>query len=94
MGVENLGSLSRSKITPDDAHQAKGDVSKLSEVNLLTSPFTREIEADMASQLARVREWEAGGRLVAAGTPEQVMRKRSSHTAQALKKVLHDGKPS
>jgi len=37
---------------------------------------------------------EAGGRLVAAGTPEYVIRKRRSHTAQALKKVLHNGKPS
>ena len=35
---------------------------------------------------------EKGGRVVAAGTPEKVVRSRRSHTAQALKKVLHNGK--
>ncbi|MCP5115194.1 MAG: excinuclease ABC subunit A, partial [bacterium] len=34
---------------------------------------------------------EEGGRVVAAGTPEQVLRSRKSYTAQALKKVLRNG---
>ena len=37
---------------------------------------------------------EAGGRVVVAGTPEQVVRSRASYTAKALRKVLHNGKPS
>ncbi|HYA18228.1 MAG TPA: excinuclease ABC subunit UvrA [Bryobacteraceae bacterium] len=35
---------------------------------------------------------EDGGRLVVAGTPEQVMRSRKSFTAEALRKVLQPGK--
>ncbi|MCP5113452.1 MAG: excinuclease ABC subunit A, partial [bacterium] len=35
---------------------------------------------------------EQGGRVVASGTPEQVLRSRKSYTAQALKKVLRNGK--
>jgi excinuclease ABC subunit A len=35
---------------------------------------------------------EEGGRVVAAGTPEQVVRSRKSYTAQALAKVLHNGR--
>ena len=35
---------------------------------------------------------EAGGHVVAAGTPEQVMRSRRSYTGQALAKVLKSGK--
>ncbi len=34
---------------------------------------------------------EAGGQVVAAGTPEQVMRSRRSYTGQALAKVLRNG---
>ncbi len=34
---------------------------------------------------------ERGGQVVAAGTPEQVVRSRKSYTAQALKKVLRNG---
>jgi excinuclease ABC subunit A len=32
---------------------------------------------------------EYGGRVVAAGTPEQVARSKKSYTAQALRKVLN-----
>jgi excinuclease ABC subunit A len=35
---------------------------------------------------------EYGGRLVASGTPEQVMRSKKSYTAEALRKVLGNGK--
>jgi excinuclease ABC subunit A len=35
---------------------------------------------------------EKGGQLVACGTPEQVVRSRRSYTAQALSKVLRNGK--
>jgi excinuclease ABC subunit A len=35
---------------------------------------------------------ERGGQVVACGTPEQVIRSKRSHTAQALAKVLHNGK--
>jgi len=35
---------------------------------------------------------EYGGRLVAAGTPEQVMRSRKSYTGEALRKVLGNGR--
>jgi excinuclease ABC subunit A len=35
---------------------------------------------------------DGGGRLVAAGTPEQVMRSRDSFTAEALRKLLQPGK--
>jgi excinuclease ABC subunit A len=35
---------------------------------------------------------EKGGRVVVAGTPEQVMRNRKSYTAQALAKVLRNGR--
>ena len=35
---------------------------------------------------------DKGGRVVVAGTPERVVRSRKSHTARALKKVLHNGK--
>ena len=35
---------------------------------------------------------EDGGRLVAAGTPEQVMRSRKSFTGEALRKILQPGK--
>jgi excinuclease ABC subunit A len=34
---------------------------------------------------------EAGGRIVATGTPEEVMRVRASHTAQALRKTIKAG---
>src|SRR5262249_45365615 len=37
---------------------------------------------------------EAGGRLVASGTPEQVIRSQESYTAQALLKVLGRGAAS
>jgi excinuclease ABC subunit A len=38
---------------------------------------------------------EAGGHIVAAGTPEQVLRNRKSYTGQALAKVMrHNGGPS
>jgi excinuclease ABC subunit A len=38
---------------------------------------------------------DAGGHIVAAGTPEQVMRSRKSYTGQALLKVLRkNGGPS
>ena len=37
---------------------------------------------------------DAGGRLVAAGTPEQILRSRSSHTAAALARVLKRGRGS
>ncbi len=36
---------------------------------------------------------EAGGHVVVAGTPEQVMRSRKSYTGQALAKVLRNGRP-
>ncbi len=36
---------------------------------------------------------EAGGDVVAAGTPEQILRNRRSHTASVLAKVLRNGKP-
>ncbi len=32
---------------------------------------------------------EAGGEIVAAGTPEEIIRSKASHTARALEKVLH-----
>jgi excinuclease ABC subunit A len=35
---------------------------------------------------------ERGGQIVAAGTPEQVVRNRRSYTARALEKVLHSGR--
>src|SRR3977135_3399885 len=35
---------------------------------------------------------EDGGKLVAAGTPEQVMRSRKSFTGEALRKLLQPGK--
>jgi excinuclease ABC subunit A len=35
---------------------------------------------------------EAGGYLVASGSPEQILRNRRSHTAQALARVLRNGK--
>jgi excinuclease ABC subunit A len=35
---------------------------------------------------------EYGGRVVAAGTPEQVSRSKKSYTAEALRKVLGNGK--
>ncbi len=35
---------------------------------------------------------EYGGRVVASGTPEQVSRSKKSYTAEALRKVLHNGK--
>ena len=35
---------------------------------------------------------EKGGNVVAAGTPEQILRSKKSHTAQALEKVLRNGK--
>jgi excinuclease ABC subunit A len=35
---------------------------------------------------------EKGGQVVAAGTPEQILRIKKSHTAQALEKVLRNGK--
>jgi len=35
---------------------------------------------------------EKGGQIVAAGTPEQILRIKRSHTAQALEKVLRNGK--
>jgi excinuclease ABC subunit A len=35
---------------------------------------------------------EKGGQVVACGTPEQIIRNRSSYTAQALSKVLRNGK--
>jgi excinuclease ABC subunit A len=35
---------------------------------------------------------EEGGRVVVAGTPEQVVRCRKSYTAQALAKVLRNGR--
>jgi len=35
---------------------------------------------------------EYGGRLVACGTPEQVSRSKKSYTAEALRKVLGNGK--
>jgi excinuclease ABC subunit A len=35
---------------------------------------------------------EAGGRVVVAGTPEQVVRHRRSYTGQALAKVLRNGR--
>ena len=34
---------------------------------------------------------EAGGHVVATGTPEEVMRVKRSHTAQALKKIIKAG---
>ncbi len=34
---------------------------------------------------------EAGGYVVAAGPPEQILRSRRSYTAQALAKVLRNG---
>ena len=34
---------------------------------------------------------EAGGHIVATGTPEEVMRSKRSHTAQALKKIMKAG---
>ncbi len=34
---------------------------------------------------------EAGGHIVATGTPEEVMRNKRSHTAQALKKIMKAG---
>jgi excinuclease ABC subunit A len=37
---------------------------------------------------------EKGGYVVAAGPPEQVVRSRKSHTAQALAKVLRNGRSS
>ena len=37
---------------------------------------------------------EFGGRIVAAGTPEQLLRCKKSFTADALRKVLHAGKVS
>jgi excinuclease ABC subunit A len=35
---------------------------------------------------------ERGGNIVAAGTPEQILRFRKSHTARALEKALRNGK--
>ncbi len=35
---------------------------------------------------------EYGGRVVATGTPEQVSRSKKSYTAEALRKVLGNGK--
>jgi len=35
---------------------------------------------------------EKGGQVVASGTPEQILRVKKSHTAQALEKVLRNGK--
>ncbi len=37
---------------------------------------------------------EKGGHVVAAGSPEQIIRNRKSHTGRALEKVLRNGKPS
>jgi excinuclease ABC subunit A len=34
---------------------------------------------------------DAGGHIVATGTPEEVMRIKRSHTAQALKKIMKAG---
>jgi excinuclease ABC subunit A len=35
---------------------------------------------------------EGGGEVVVCGTPEDVLRSRTSHTAAALKKIMHNGK--
>jgi excinuclease ABC subunit A len=35
---------------------------------------------------------EKGGHVVAAGTPEQILKNKKSHTAVALEKVMRNGK--